>query len=140
MAKKYICSQCDKEFATRQSLWKHKQKRRCSQQSARTSSQPPPTFIGAAIEDSPLERRAKNPRIQALIDEIVNDDDDSKRHVQTPQVIHQGFSILHQTTSTIPSRSSKSSIQLAPSSQSTLTTREKPGMKTSEQFEIFEIF
>ena len=34
MVKKYICPQCDYEFATRQSLWKHKQKQRCHGQSA----------------------------------------------------------------------------------------------------------
>ena len=32
MAKKYICPQCEKEFATRQSLWNHRQ--RCCGQSA----------------------------------------------------------------------------------------------------------
>ena len=126
MAKKYICPQCDNEFSTRQSLWKHKQKRRCHGQSARTSSQPPPTFIAAAVEESSLERRPKNPRIQALLDEIVNGDD-SKRHVPQTQVIHKGFSIIAPTTKS--SRSSKSSRQLAPESQSTLTTREEPGMK-----------
>ena len=47
----------------------------------------------------------------------------------TPQVIHQGCSIIPQITSTISSRSSKSSRRVEPESQSTLTTREEPGMK-----------
>ena len=46
MVKKYICPQCDYEFATRQSLWKHKQKQRCRGQSAeKNPTHPSPTFV-----------------------------------------------------------------------------------------------
>ena len=40
-------------------------------------------------------QRFKHPKIQALLDEIVNDD--PKRHVP-PQAIHQGFCIVPPTT------------------------------------------
>ena len=104
MVKKYICPQCDNEFASRQSLWKHKQKQRCHGQSARIPTQVPSTFIAAAVkESSPHKHRPKNPKIQALLDEIVNDCD-SKRHVSPPQVIHKGFSIVPPTTASPSSK------------------------------------
>ena len=101
--KRFVCSKCGKELANRHSLSRH------SCQSAlynvpatshtyNISTQPPPpppTFVAAAVKESSLEPRPKNPKIQALLDEIVNDD--PKRHVP-PQAIHQGFGIVPPTT------------------------------------------
>ena len=104
------CDNCKKGFASYQSLWKHKQN--CRRPSSNYVNFPVgqkrpadistnsfeihPTFDAVADKESYLKPRPKNPKIQALVDEIVNDGD-LKRHVP-PQEIHQGFSILPPTT------------------------------------------
>ena len=61
-----------------------------------TQPPPPPTFVAAAAaKESSLEPRPKNPKIQALLDEIVNDD--PRRNV-SPQEIHNVFSIVPPST------------------------------------------
>ena len=82
----------------------------------------------AVDRDSSGEKRPTNPKIQALLNAIINDDDnnDPKRHVKPARVIHEGFSIVPPTTT---SHSSKRSRLLTPGPQSALTTREEPGIK-----------
>ena len=101
------CDNCNKGFASYQSLWKHEQKgqgpsnyvnypvrHKRPADISTVSLEIPPTFVAAAKESS-LEPRPKHPKIQALLDEIVNDD--PKKHVP-PQAIHQGFCIVPPTT------------------------------------------
>ena len=98
------CDNCNKGFASYQSLWKHKQKwqgpsnyinypvgQKRPTDISTVSLEIPPTFVAATAKESSLEPGPKNPKIQALLDEIVNDD--PKRHVP-PQAIHQGFCIV----------------------------------------------
>ena len=62
------------------------------------STQPPPTFVAAAVKESSLEPRPKNPKIQALLDKIVNDD--PRRNV-----IHKVFTnVPSSTTSPSPKK------------------------------------
>ena len=103
--KRFLCSKCGKELANRHSLSRHKK----SCQSAlynvpaashtyNISTQPLPTFAAAAaavVKESSLEPRPKNPKIQALLDEIVNDD--PRRNVPS-QEIHKVFSIVPPST------------------------------------------
>ena len=108
----YHCDNCKKGFASYQSLWKHKQtcqrpspnyvnfpvgQKRPADDISTNSLEIHPTFDAAADKESYLEPRPKNPKIQALVDEIVNDGD-LKRHDVPPQEIHQGFSIVPPTT------------------------------------------
>ena len=83
---------------------------------------PPTTTFGDGVgvaaastanRDSSAEKRPTNPKIQALVNAIINNDDgnDPKRHAKPPRVIHQGFSIV------------------PPTSQSALSTKEEPVMK-----------
>ena len=68
------------------------------------STQPPPspTFVAAAaVKGSSLEPRPKNPKIQALLDEIVNDD--PRRNVPR-QEIHKVFSIVPPSTTSPSSK------------------------------------
>ena len=134
--KRFVCSKCGKELANRHNLSRHKKNCRSHPYNApavsaistvKSNGTTEPTFVAAdAVKESFLKPRQTNPKILALIEEIVNDDD-PKRNVPPPRVIHKGFSIIPPATTS--SRSSKSSRQLAPRSQSTLTTREEPGMK-----------
>ena len=148
----HTCSGCGKNLSSYRSLWRHKNNCRQSSADVHTTSmprdrspvlsrasntriynvssaQPPLTFVVADDDDdkdSSCEKRPTNPKIQALLNEIINDgDNDPKRYVKPPQVIHKGFSIIPPTTTTTTtSRSSKSSRRLAPESEFTLTTRE----------------
>ena len=64
----YICTRCNTAFASRQSLWNHKQ--RCE------GSQHVPAFIGqkrSSVGDGDEPTKPKNAKIQALVDAIVND-------------------------------------------------------------------
>ena len=82
MVKKYICPQCDYEFATRQSLWKHKQKQRCHGQSAGRKQIFGKSYIAAepmksitysdaaAVKEISVKHRLTNLKIQSLLDEI----------------------------------------------------------------------
>ena len=96
------CDNCNKVFASYQSLWKHKQK--CQGPSnyvkypvgqkrpaviSTVSLEILPTFVAAAAaaaaaaaKESSLEPSPKNPKIQDLLHEIINDD--PKRNV-SPQ-------------------------------------------------------
>ena len=91
MVKNYICPRCEKEFATRQSLWNHKQ--RCQGQSAPRkrivddSYAEPKTYRDTTAVKRPIKsyyesKPKKNPKIQNLLDEVINDDPDV-----TPQAI-----------------------------------------------------
>ena len=64
------------------------QKRQCSTDNL------PTTDKGDFNIGKPENVKPKNPKIQALLDEIINDD--PKRNVP-PQVIHKGFSIVPPT-------------------------------------------
>ena len=153
----YICTKCGKSLASSQSLWNHKQRCKDTGEGKRSRNgdglsekhddrtfnnstysriynvsptQPSLTpAVASADKDSSCEKRPTNPKIQALLNEIINDGDDSKRHAPPPpQVIYKGFSIIPPTKTS--SRSSKSSRRVAPeSSQSALTTREEPVTK-----------
>ena len=117
----HVCSGCGKNLSSYRSLWRHK--KNCRQASDNvhtgsmlrkrspvisrstniaTSTQKPPTFVTvASVKDvSSCENRPKNPKILALLYEIVNDD--PKKHV-LPHKIHQGFSIVPLTTPSLPS-------------------------------------
>ena len=102
------------------------------------TTQPPPTFNAAAAaaagEESSVKRRLTNPKIQALLNEIINDND-LDRNV-TSQVIHKGFSIASApppattTTSSLSSKSSKPSAKKSQQQQhSTLTMGKEPVVK-----------
>ena len=121
--KRFVCSKCGKELANRQSLSRHKK----SCQSAlynveatsptyNISAQPPPprTFVAAAVKESSLEPSPKNPKIQALLDEIANDD--PRRNVP-PQEIHKVFSTVPPST-TSPSPKKVSTPPTPPPSHS----------------------
>ena len=96
------------------------------------STHSPPTFVATVDDDknTSCEKKTTNPKIQALVNAIINDDDgnDPKRHVKPSAVIHEGFSIVPPTTTT--TYASKTSRVLAPeSSQSALVMKEEPVMK-----------
>ena len=102
--KRFVCSKCGKELANRHSLSRHKKSCQSALYNApatsptyNISTQPPhpPTFVAAVVKESSLEPRPKNPKIQALLDEIVNDD--PRRNV-LPQEIHNVFSIVPPST------------------------------------------
>ena len=97
MFKKYICPGCEKEFATRQSLWNHKQRclgksaprKRTFNDSYNVPAKSPPIYnvTPAAVKrpiGSSKAPRPKNPKIENLLYEIMNDDPD--RH---PQAVHK---------------------------------------------------
>ena len=81
------CDNCNKGFASYQSLWKHKQK--CQGPSnyvnypvgqkrpahiSTGSLEIHPTFVAAAAaKESSLKPRPKNPKIQTLLNEIIDD-------------------------------------------------------------------
>ena len=96
----HVCSRCNNSFATRKSLWNHKQ--RCQgdqsligQKIPRTSIIPtfrgyPPRIDHGAVSMSPVgpmftaavdksEKSSKNPKIQSLVDEILNDSSECRR-------------------------------------------------------------
>ena len=160
----YICTKCGKSLASLQSLWNHKQRckdtgeRKRSRNTdglsekhddpafinstySRTYNVPPTqpslTFVAAAdaVKESSVKHRPKNPKIQALLNEIFNDDDPDRN--VTPQVIHKGFSIAPPPSTTTslslkPSRLLLSSAAKSHQQQqqhSTLTMREEPVMK-----------
>ena len=98
MAKKYICPGCEKEFATRQSLWNHKQ--RCQRQYTPRNRVfddyvDPKTYRSIVAVKSPMESPHKpmpeNAKIRNLLNDIVNDDPDRK-------AVHKGCSITSPTT------------------------------------------
>ena len=115
MVKKHGCPRCEKEFATRQSLWNHKQ--RCCGQTdtdkknyrsvpynvpVKSSIRVRSPILSTSSDVSSFnvgvekETRSTNPKIKSLLDEIINDDD-PRRHVP-PKVIHNGFSIVPPST------------------------------------------
>ena len=70
------CDNCNKGFASYQSLWKHKQKcqgpypvgQKRHADISTVSLEIPPTFVAAAAaKESSLEPRTTNPKIQALL-------------------------------------------------------------------------
>ena len=84
--KSFICSKCGKELANRHSLSRHKKSCKSGIHNVperpptyKLPTQPPPSTLVAAtaVKD---ENKPKNPKIQALLDEIINDGD-PKGHV-----------------------------------------------------------
>ena len=72
----HSCDQCGTTFTRKSNLTRHKNSRCKPVSTVKSSGTTEPTFVAAAaVKESSLERRPKNPRIQALLDEIVNDDD-----------------------------------------------------------------
>ena len=130
--KRFVCSKCGKELANRHSLSRHKKSCQSAPYVPATSPTynvptqppppPPPTFVAAAVKESSLEPRPKNPKIQALLDEIVNED--PKRHVP-PQAIHKEFSIVPPTTSPSPKNVSTPPSTPTPSSEKMLSSSPK---------------
>ena len=101
--KSFICSKCGKELANRHSLSRHKKSCKSGIRNVPERSptynlptQPPPfpTFVAAAAvkDDSSCENRPKNPKILALLDEIVNDN--PKSHVPPHEIHHVFLSYL----------------------------------------------
>ena len=98
MAKKYICPGCEKGYATRQSLWKHKQRcqytprNRVFNDYADTKN-----YSGTVAVKSPIDspHKPENPRIRNLLEEIANGDSD-----RLPEV-HEGCSIVPSPPPTI---------------------------------------
>ena len=83
--KSYVCPRCNKEFSSRQGLWNHKQ--RCTEQSitAATPAREEPVVrtnnwgIPNMNNSSGAERQSKkNPKIQALVNAIINDSSTEK--------------------------------------------------------------
>ena len=89
------CPTCNKGLASLQSLSNHKQ--RCT--FGDTSFQPPTHQSNAGVKRPNItvgSGKSTNPKIQALLDEIINDDD-PKRNVPS-QTLHKGFSIVPPTS------------------------------------------
>ena len=93
--KQFICSKCGKELANRHNLSRHK---KTSQSSTRnwifddSYAEPKTTAVQRPIESYYEPKPKKNPRIETLLDEIINDDPDI-----TPQAVHKGYSIVPPT-------------------------------------------
>ena len=76
----HSCDQCGTMFTRKNNLTRHKNGRCKPVSTVKSSGTIEPTFVAAAVKESFLEPpRPKNPKIQILLDEIINDD--PKRHV-----------------------------------------------------------
>ena len=79
--KRFVCSKCGKDLANCHSLSQHKKSCQSALYNVPATSPtynvstqpPPPTSVAAAVKESAPELRPKNPKIQALLNEIVND-------------------------------------------------------------------
>ena len=86
----HSCNQCGTTFTRKSNLTRHKNSR-CKPASIITSGGTiEPTFVAATVKELFHEPRPKNPKIQDLLDEIINGDDPD-RNVTPPQAIHKGF-------------------------------------------------
>ena len=144
--KRCICSKCGKELANRHNLSRHKKS--CQSAPYNIPVRYPTYKHGKAVMDSQqhftkvlpttdkrdfnnisksenVSSQPQNPKIQALLDEIINDDD-SKRNAP----LYKGFSIVPPTTTSLSSNPSKPPAAKSHQRQhSTLTTREEPVIK-----------
>ena len=135
--KRFICSKCGKELANRHNLSRHKKSCQSAPYNIPVRSPtynpptqpPPPTSVAdAAVKESSVKHRLTNPKIQSLLDEIINDDDPDRN--VTPQPIYKGFSIVPPTTTSHSSKPSTDDTAVVLPSTPTILPNSKSSSRT----------